>query len=209
MKKILALIVVVITFFCVPNPVYAAMVESNFDTGGDGWGKVGGVRLSWRSSGGNPGGYLFFDDAGPDGYWANAPDSFLGNLSDYNNGYFSFDYRLIRVPPNAINPSAGLVRIFSGDEFVSLDFISQSPPSYSWTTYTEALTAEAWGVAQDEWNAILSDVTAIRIFMEPGGYPDESGLDNVVLATPLPASFFLLCSGIIGFVGLRRKNIRL
>lgn len=199
------------------NAAFATVISSTFDNGAEDWTGVGAVSISWQSSGGNPGGYLRFDDTGPDGYRAAAPGAFLGDLSIFNQGTFSFDYRVLNNTPG--NPDfAGIVRIYSSTGgFATADLIpslSSSTTSTNWATYSLPLVAPLWGIIlESEWQELLADVAWIDISMEPGDFPDASALDNVILSSasspPVdePATLALLGLGLAGIGFARKKTL--
>lgn len=57
-------------------------------------------------------------------------------------------------------------------------------PEDTWTTYSVPMTASAWGVTEDEWVAILSEVVMLRISAEALWGAEVQGFDNVTLTCP-------------------------
>ncbi|MCB2168156.1 MAG: PEP-CTERM sorting domain-containing protein [Deltaproteobacteria bacterium] len=214
MKRSYVVLLTFLFFLCGIGQSNALTIESTFDTGTEGWTVYNQASLNWSSTGGNPDGYLRFDDSGPDGYGTNAPSKFLGDLSLFDGGYLSFDYRVIRNSPDP-NSGVGTVKFWtSATDYLGLNFIGEPlPTSTDWTTYSKALTADEWGVDQNDWMALLSNVTRISIFVEPGGYPDACGLDNVRMFSPAsepvpePSTIVLMGLGLVGLAGMGRKKL--
>ena len=196
----------------VSAPVSAALIQSDFEAGTDGWTSNGQTTVSRPASGGNPGGYLRFQDGGPDGYSAVAPTKFLGDLTGFIGENIAFDYRVIQNT-EPYGSFSGLVTISSASDFAQLDLIPNIPPSSNWTTYSALLIASDWGKSDADWLALLSDVTRITIGMEPGNFPDASGLDNVrigsQMAVPEPSSLslFALTLMVYGGIHYRRRSV--
>jgi len=161
-------------------------IASSFDTDHEGWVKHGEGTLYYVSSGGNPGGYIEFEDweAMPGGFLA--PDKFKGDLSAYSGGTLSFDLKNTVDNGGGVLSTYGLVRLTSGTLYAENNPVPY--PSYltEWTTFSIPLTASEWGVTPAQWDSILFNVTEVQILMDPqGDFYDRSGLDNFTFTAPL------------------------
>ena len=195
-------------------PIYSsADLVSTFDSGTEGWTTEGHTHgLYWDDSDGNPPGSVYArDDRMYEGWWFFvAPSSWNGNWSQYEGGTLSFDLR-VRDSGGSPSPDNYIVWIkgSSGEELTwGMD---SEPPATSWTNYQITLNPETFGVSEDDFDAVMSDVVELKIRGEywKGSYEDEEGLDNVrVSAVPVPGAVWLLGSGLIGFVALGRKRLR-
>ena len=93
--------------------------------------------------------------------------------------------------------SFGTIRITgSGGLIAQHDFVSGRPAT-SWTTYEAPLTAATWGVSEEDWLILLSDVTQIDVSLAAGAELSASGFDNfTVSSVPLPPTLILMFSAI-------------
>lgn len=180
-------------------------VESNFNTGFDGWTQTTGI--SWQAAGGNPGGYLRFADLGPaNGGQAFAPNTFHGDwLSTYGSGgYFSVDYKLFEAA--SFQPFPMWVRITGSGGVIGKNFPGDFSSPFDWTTLSLGLTAGNWALLSGTFVGCLSDVTEVLIFMSAGTSANEiTGIDNVKVV-PEPASAAAFGLGIAALFGRRRKR---
>ncbi|MCE5322940.1 hypothetical protein LLG46_06455 [bacterium] len=160
-------------------PTYGANVSSNFDDGTmQGWIAVGDVAaVSNPGTGGNPEGYLrMVDEVIGDVCWVVAPAQYLGNWH------------------NKVALSADLTQeSFSGTQFMTVEFrisgpggvykrvFSERPPLGLWRTYGTALDESLWQCVSGSWDALLDDVTELRMSIEFITGSETNGLDNVSL----------------------------
>jgi hypothetical protein len=190
--------------------------SSTFDTGMDGWTQTSGV--SQFGTGGNPGGYLRFDDQANGGLGTGgriyAPAAYLGDwISAYgSDGLLSLDYQLQRRA--TIDPGPVWIQIFgNGRE------IARNLPLFSglnqWETFTISFDSNTWAKAADTVVAdVLSNVTEFRINMFAGTSADEiTAIDNVWVraaprepppSVPEPGTLALFGLGIAG-LGIARR----
>ncbi len=181
-----------------------ATVASTFDTDTEDW-LWGGSPVSWSATGGNPGGYI---DVVVAAYgYLSSPAKFLGDLSAYDGGTFSFDAILIDDASGnqAGSYAFGEVTISDGTNSASTDFFpwDQRPGTGSWSSYSHDFTAESFNVTQVVWDDILDNVSGLSIQVNTYQGEEEYGLDNIVLV-PEPMTVGLLALG--GFALLRRRR---
>ncbi len=183
-------------------------VISTFDTGFDGWTSTTGV--SWQGSGGNPGGYLQFVDAGPaNGGQIISPAAFNGDwLSTYGaTGSFSLDYKLFAAGSFQLFPM--FVQITGSGGVISQNLPGNYASPFGWTSYSNTLQAGNWNLDSGTFTGCLTNVTEVRVFMPCSSDANEiTGVDNIkVAAVPEPATILALMAGLGGVLKSRRKNI--
>ncbi len=161
------------------------ILSSSFDTDYEGWMEFGEGILIYVGSGGNPGGYIEFEDWEAGAGCFLAPDKFKGNLSAYSQGTLSFDLKNTVSNGNGALGDYGLIRITSGTLYAEKNAVPYGSYLTEWTTYSIPMTAETWGVTPAQWDSILSNVTEVLIHMDPqGDFYDRSALDNFCLTSP-------------------------
>ncbi len=192
------------------------IVESTFDTNVDGWQKLSGSdpasSVNWISTGGNPGGYLRYNEVGA-GFedFISAPNKFLGDKSLFYGGIFSFDRRT-----NVISNSLGRDNdvLFFGNG-MTLRYNLPDPSVGSWTSHTIDLVETGWFVGNTsvapttlEMQSVLANLTAIHLHVDFRSGAETPAYDNIRLwtsAVPEPNSLAFTCAGLLG-LGLRRRR---
>jgi PEP-CTERM motif len=198
-------------FFATAFSASALSISSTFDTGLDGWGISGsGFLVNYVATGGNPGGFARYDDGAnfPD-MFAVAPAAFLGNLSAYDGGTFSFDAKFVSAAGSITNPvtAFGTVEISNGSSTVSQD-IAPVVPGSNWQTFSGSFDAAAFGTTPTIWSSILANVTSFTMQVDaykPVVNGPRVGIDNVTLAVPEPSTGVLLVAG-AGALAMRRRK---
>jgi hypothetical protein len=134
-------------------PLPANAVISTFDSGLEGWTAVGlditysfaplsfdvaltnnSADMVYSATGGDPGGYAQFTDTIVEpSSLASAPGAFLGNLTSYIGGTFSFDHSLINDGESIAGYAPYSVIIYSGEP-VDLNALVWTAPAPSGTT---------------------------------------------------------------------------
>ena len=159
---------------------------SSFDTDAEGW-SVSGGALYYRGTGGNPGGFIEFEDNEDQCGFFRAPSEFLGDLSQFSQGTLSFDLKNTVDNGQTMLGCYGSIRISSGSLQAEKNVVPYNTYLDDWTSFSIPLTADDWGVTPAEWNAMLADVIEIIIYMDTQmNYADLTGLDNFCFTSPTP-----------------------
>jgi hypothetical protein len=204
-KRLLAAVVALVA-----APAAAVTISSTFDTDLDGWTiSATSGTLSHQASGGNPGGFLFVDNAeGAVIVRAIAPAKFLGDLSAFNGGSLAFDGNLLTKGSIPFYSPYGQVRISTtGGTPATLDLAPGDPAIGVWTSYGVSLDAATWGQTPQRWAEILSNVTEIAIVLEAVSGFETNGFDNFsITSVPEPGAAVLLAFGALA--GRARARLR-
>lgn len=224
MSRIVLVLAVFIQFMVAPAA--RADVVTTFDSGLEGWSMADTLGTTAHvGSGGNPGGFFWHDNSELLFSILHAPASYLGNLSSYVGGTFSFDGiqlgngGIFFDGPNGIPGGVyldyGTIQIVGSAGTAQVDLLPNgaTPLLGSWQTYSIALTGAAWGLSDAAFLAILSDVTALTINIEGLWGPEINGVDNISLlgstAIPQPPAWSLLLLGFLGWRLAARPSARL
>jgi hypothetical protein len=186
-----------------------ASLYSTFEGSSEGWiayDPTGDWTGSWKSTGGNPGGFFQGTETrseGGTGFWI-SPDTWDGDWSSYIGGTLSYDFLLIRADPRGYF-SGDSVRIYNGTEYVSWNSdILPTIDAGVWTNISVSLIDNEF--SGSDFADVMSNVTGLWIRGEIITGWEAEGLDNVrVEPVPIPAAVWLFGSGIIGMIGVRRK----
>ncbi|MBI1323616.1 PEP-CTERM sorting domain-containing protein [bacterium] len=217
---IIALAMTVAGFSGIPQAHAGIVAFSGFDQGLEGWTSNTPAEVKWQAAGGNPGGFAQFVDGSSGETWFDAPAPFLGNLGAMNEtGTISYDHRLVQIGSqnNGIVPLEVRLSGPGGQAF----WLGTIPPeSTLWNSIVVPFQQSAWTVSSGNWDAILADVTSLRIRFEhvDNGFRGPTNretvtIDNVTLTAnpvPEPASIVsLLIAGALGagYRMRRRKRI--
>ncbi|KPA17813.1 conserved hypothetical protein, secreted [Candidatus Magnetomorum sp. HK-1] len=154
-------------------------IISTFDSNLEGWRSDGGV-IEYISMGR----YLKMKDTVNSSMYVIAPNKFLGNLLSFDEGVLSFDSKIFN--PDVSYPDFGKIRINN----LYLDIIDINP-TQSWKSYSIPLKSSLWGVSQEEWEEVLSNVTNISVCLEAGQYVNEiMGFDNFTITATNDCAIF-------------------
>jgi hypothetical protein len=188
----------------------AAVLSSTFDTDDEGWtANPGEGSLTYFATGGNPGGHIQITDIGggsvPFGSGVFVGPKFLGDLTAFDGGTISLDMATFAGGGGTF-ASFGAIQLSGGGDVAILDIAVVAPQFEVWETFSGSFNAASWGKSQDEWLAILSDVTSIGSPTDAFDGADTIGIDNfTIAAVPLPTSVLLFGSGLLGMIGISRK----
>ena len=221
MKKKLFLITLnTIILFCVfgifiVTPASCLILAgSSFDVGADGW-FGSGTAFSWENAGGNPGGYMQYDNNNPNYVNARitAPTEYLGNWLDLNVTDLFYDAKIFRTG-SYVSRHHYKVWISGPGGKAYWNGPMVSVTATDWLTLNARITESDWTVNSGSWNSILGDVTSLQITMAyyTNWAPFEiTGVDNVELFSsmepvPEPATMLLFGTGLLGLLGFKRKK---
>jgi len=194
----------------------ALVIESTFDTDLDGWTKApgsdNGSSLTWVAEGGNPGGFLRYNEAaqGNTDRLA-APAKFLGDRTEFIGGIFSFDVGT-NILSSPIASTENVIFIGGG---LSLRFDLPMPTVNTWTSFSMDLAPDAgWILASAnraptpaEFLQVMSNLTAIHLLADFRSGTEQPYFDNIRLdSIPEPGSFALLGLGALGALLIHRNR---
>lgn len=201
---------------CAADAMAGVAASSRFDADLQGWYETGTASsspVSWNATGGNPDGYLRFEDDHGATPFVEAPNAFLGSWTDMGVTALSWDHRLFSLNGGAIIYSYEAQLSGPGG---SAKWIGNQPVGVTdWTSVVAPVSQDDWSMMSGSWSSLLSNVTGLRLRIElvsnssqPG---DIAGIDNVVLENNVPEPTTLAIWGIFGGLGLiaarRRRRV--
>ena len=209
------LLILMLTTICGVGKA-SVIASTDFSTGLEGWSTSPGspAAFSWESAGGNPGGYIRYDDnlegPGEAGSAIFAPTEYLGNWTTLGVTELSFQFNVFSTGNFAGVGTYGLVIEGGGGiaQWLGPTVDSATP----WNLLTANIVESEWNVQAGTWDSILGSVTELRISMETHNSfsPAEiTGIDNIALSVnpvPIPAAVWLFGTALIGFVGMSRRR---
>ena len=164
-----------------PVPVTGECLENTFSIAGLGdWSFQNTGTVTNPGSGGNTGGFLQIGDKTGVNSYGFVPSMFHGNWSVYKrSGFVTVDIRMLSS---------------SGTNYGSPDFITISGPGGSahvaltaadltlaprvWKTFAFPIDLPQWTLDSGDWDALISNVTEIRVDLEYIDGAETIGLDN-------------------------------
>lgn len=192
------------------NHAMGIPATSTFDTGTDGWTwpSADNAAFSWVSSGGNPGGYIHYDNNKPhNSPWIYAPADFLGDWLGTGVTNLTYEAKIF---------STGSVYLI-GNYQVGIQgpggaayWLGPPPnPAAGWLSLNVPITESEWTMQSGSWDTLLANVTELGIataYYNNWGPFEITGIDNVSLhAIPAPGAILLGSIG-VGFVGWLRRH---
>lgn len=164
-------------------------IQSDFEDSNENWGTFADARgdsVIYHTNGGNPGGYISIIDLTTGEYfYFSAPDKFKGDLRDFKSGTLSYDLLISRSSSSADLRDIIIQNSNNGTE---ISYVFDEKPTTEWSPFSVALEpSENWineeGIAatDQEFDAVLQNVTKLFIRGEYTTGKDEASLDNVIL----------------------------
>ena len=163
----------------VVSPPVATDLLSTFDLGDEGWRGGRDVALTWRESGGDPGGYLRGEDQGSGQTWYYvSPPSWAGDWTGFIGGTLSFE--IVEIDSgNGSSTFGDVVRIYGRDgSYLSW---SSDPPGRSWTRRQVSLVPSSFRAVGKSFEGVMKEVSEVWIRGEYSNMRDVGGLDNVLV----------------------------
>ena len=174
-------------------------ITTTFETDEDGWEITGDAQgassvPNYESEAGNPAPSISAIDDVQGGVWYfEAPGKYLADKSDYYGGTLEYDLKQEIGSPNQFN--AKDVVLEGGGETLEYDHGGHSthpggPDFEGWTSYSVTLDeSDNWtysgsSLTQSEFEAVLGDLTRLRIRGEYQTGDDTGYLDNVRMDPP-------------------------
>ena len=127
----------------------------------------------------DPAGFIrYIDMDGPSRDFAVAPAKFLGDLSQFSDARFEFDYR----HSSDFGPFYRLSMILVGAES-AYSWVGTVPPNNEWAHFTVALSEAEWTrtVGSAAFTEVLQDTRRIELSMDQSPQGETNDLDNFAL----------------------------
>lgn len=176
------LVAVVLVGVCLTQDVRGDVIASStFDTDADGWTFLS-VGHTWEATGGNPGGYIRYDDNKGGNSAITAPAEYLGNWTAM--GVTNLTYEAKIFYKGSVYKLGTYTIIISGPGGKARWYGPPPDPSAGWLYLDVPLVESAWVVQSGSWDALLADVTELMIPMEyynNWGPFEITGVDNIQL----------------------------
>ncbi len=156
-------------------------LASGFDTGTENWrASDAGAALTWQASGGIDGAFVEGGGPGTEWYFL-SPLAWAGDWS----GYRALRFDLAIPSRHYADLDRGNMVIIVGANSEVMKWNGPTP-LWTWTHFEISLDPESFGVDQATFDAIMTDVTELRILAEFTTASETVGLDNVLLtAAPI------------------------
>jgi hypothetical protein len=194
---------------------FVSYITSTFDTDAEGWTlwdtTLGNMPISYGSSAGNPGGYVFAEETSIGDVYFQAPAPFLGNRSSSYNHYLEFD-----LTDAWVDPEWRWCDVYLVGANLTLALDLSNPSTTDFTHYKISLNENAgwqkWHLGmppptQSEMRDVLSSLNSIRIEGDWHAGVDYTRLDNVRLGhSPEPGLLAFAFCGLAGGVMACRRG---
>ena len=163
-----------------------------FDNNNEGWRASGdpvSTTASWQPTGGNPGGYIRVTDAAIGGTWYfESSSQYKGNKCDAYDRFLRWD----QFTSDTANqqPFGGAPDVVLEGANLTLVFDNAQNPGLAWTHYDIQLREDAGWHLDDiagpaptaqQFQAVLANISALRIRGEYRSQADYGGIDNFIL----------------------------
>ncbi|MDX2119222.1 MAG: laminin B domain-containing protein [Planctomycetota bacterium] len=167
------------------------MIVERFESGSaNGWGFYNdGKNVRWDAGAGNPKGCVRADDAGQGGYWGfTAGPAFLGDRSCMYGGILAWDFFTSHTStsgssePDVVLVGGGLTLVQDLPEPAANAWISRIVTIAEGAGWRKNSISGA-AATRAEIEAVLANLTAIRVRAEFSVSIDNARIDNVVLAS--------------------------
>ena len=195
-KALLPVLCVTGTALALPIAAVAVDVaaKSKFSNSAEGWGLAGVTATPspvYRSSGGNPGGYIQVEDGNADelpgqtDMYFVAPAKFLGDRRSSYGTHLSFDLRQSDAGPIQCGDDADVT--LSGAGLTLERNIKKPSEAPSWRHYDVLLRASLWDMegggepSRGQMRDVLGSLEAMQVKAEYRCGSEVTGLDSVVL----------------------------
>ncbi len=184
--------------------------SSTFDTGNEAWIIFNtGEPAAWSATGGNPGGYLEYEFAGPAPTSVAAPATFHGDWSFLNGvGFISYDH-LVGAQGNITRTFNHQITLSGPNGEAIWTGPDAAEPDTGWMHYSANLIESEWDVTSGTWIGLLSDVDEFLIryelYANMGG-PDVEGIDNVFVGSPIPEPSSIATLAVAAGICLSRRR---
>lgn len=177
-------IAMVIVAGCAGTAVAQPKIFSTFDEDDEGWTVIQSGEIEYFASGGNPGGHLRVNDVPvpPDDYLLIAPEKFLGEQLGMLGGSISWDARVIEGDLFDWIGAYGQITLVSGELEATHDPVPPGLIGTDWKTYKGVLSAQNFGLTDEQFEQMMGNLTEIRIRLEAIDGEDAMGFDNFILS---------------------------
>lgn len=214
-RKVRIVFVGVLFFSSFVTSARSGPVISTFDTGTDGWTWVSELNaaFTWENSGGNPGGYIRYDDnkdTGPvSGIYA--PADYLGDWQTPNITYLTYETKVFSTGSIA---SLGHYQVWISGPGGSAKWIGPNPEATAgdWLFIEVPIIESQWTMQSGSWDDLLPNITELYIHMEY--YSNWTsfeivGIDNVSLNETPAAVVPVPTTVLLGILGLAVAGVEL
>jgi hypothetical protein len=161
------------------------LVSDTFDLDNQGWRVTGNGTDSlpvYRSTGGNPGGYIDVIDKVPGNWYFTAPYRVINRVKGGSGHRLYYELKQAQLDQQVNSPDV----ILRGGN-LTLHYNTSYHPGQNWTAYAIDMDAsKGWykknnqPASQAELTRVLNSLDQLLIRGEFRAGPDEGGLDNVV-----------------------------
>lgn len=197
MNRIFASVVSIAALLCPSGAAFAKsdsiVVQTTFDSDLGGWTTNTPPDVSWKASGGNPGGEAYFTDVTLGvGTFLYAPSAFLSPAVNFTQldgkAYISYQHLMVKETEiqqvgdyNIVISGPGGTATFGGGQAIVL------AKKNKWTTVVAPLIEADWVMSSGTWDALMANVTSIQIPMEMvsngSDFKDEEAIDNIQIVS--------------------------